>query len=517
MTTKRVTMQKLKELLRLHHEASLSQRQIARSLNLSVGAVSKYLRRAEAAGVTWPLPPEWSEAALAARLQPKRKPAEGSPVAEPDFTAIQRELQRKGMTLQLLWEDYARDNPDAHYSYSRFTVLYRRWRGKRQLSMRQQHRAGEKLFIDYCGPTVPVINPDTGEVRQAQVFVAVLGASSYTYAEATWSQSLPDWIGSHVRCFAFLGGVPEALVPDNLKSAVSRACRYDPDINPTYQQLAAHYGVAVLPARPYKPKDKSKAEVGVQIVTRWILMRLRKREFFTLAALNQGIRELLDELNRRPFKQRLGSRLSQFELIDRPALQPLPEHPYEYREIKKARVHLDYHVEYRKHCYSVPYQLVKEEVVIHAGEQTLTIFHQGKQVALHPRSHAKGGHTTDPAHMAKAHRKHQEWSPARFLRWAEQIGPQTRAVVEHQLTARPHPEHGYRACLGLLSLGKRHGEARLEAACARAQRIQAPSYGSIKSILDKGLDRLPLDDAAEPAQASLPLSHGNLRGAEYYH
>ncbi len=517
MTTKRVSMQKIKDILRLKYDAKLPLRQIALSLSLSLGAVSKYLKRAEAAGLLWPLPEDMSDHQLLALLQPGRKAAVSRAFAEPDFVEMQRELKRKGMTRQLLWEEYAQAHPVAHYSYSRFTVLFRRWRSKQQLSMRQHHRVGEKLFVDYCGPTIAVVNPDSGELREAQVFVAVLGASSYTYAEATWSQSLPDWIGSHVRAFTFYGGVPEVVVPDNLKSAVSKACRYDPDLNPTYSQLAEHYGVAVIPARPYKPKDKAKAEVGVQLVERWIMMRLRKQTFFTLAALNQAIRFLLDELNRRAFKKRPGCRREQFERLDKPALKPLPDSPYEYREIKKARVHLDYHVEYDGHYYSVPYQLVKQEVMIHAGQTTLTILHNSKQVALHARAHTKGSHSTDPNHMAKAHRKHQEWSPQRFLSWAEKIGPHARTVVQHQLESRRHPEHGYRACLGLLSLAKKYSQARLEAACQRAQHISAMNYKSIASILSKSLDKVPLQETETDTQTSLPLEHDNVRGADYYH
>jgi transposase len=510
-------MFKLKEILRLKYEAQLSLRQIALSLSLSVGVISKYLHRAEAAGLGWPLPPDLSEQALTKLLQPPRAVfSNSSAMAEPDFEQIASELKQKGMTRQLLWEEYAEDFPDNHYSYSRFTVLFRQWRQKQQLSMRQTHRAGEKLFVDYCGPTLPVVNPDSGEIREAQVFVAVLGASSYTYAEATWSQALPDWIGSHVRAFEFYNGVTQIVVPDNLRSAVNKACRYDPVINPSYAQMAQHYGVAVIPARPYKPKDKSKVEVGVQLVERWIMMRLRKQVFYTLASLNIAIRALLDELNRKPFKKRSGSRLSQFQQIDRPALKPLPDSAYAYRHIKKARVHLDYHIEYENHYYSVPYQLVKEEVFVHAGDTTLAIFYQGKQVALHPRSHLKGGHTTDPAHMAKAHRKHQEWSPQRFLHWATSIGPHTEVVIRHQLESRRHPEHGYRACLGLLNLTKKYGKQRLEAACKRAQHIGGMQYKNIASILNKSLDKLPLEnETTEPC--TLPLLHDNVRGPGYYH
>lgn len=517
MTTKRVTMIKLKDILRLKYEAQLSLRQIALCLSLSIGVISKYLQRAEAVGLGWPLPEGMTDTELAARLQPGRVRCALPEMVEPDFVAIEQELKQKGMTRQLLWEEYAQENPDNHYSYSRFTVLFKRWRRQQQLSMRQQHRVGEKLFVDYCGPTLPVINPDTGEVRETQVFVAVLGASSYTYAEATWSQSLPDWVGSHVRAFAFYGGVPEVVVPDNLKSAVSKACRYDPDINPTYQQMAAHYGVAVVPARPYKPRDKAKAEVGVQLVERWIMMRLRKQTFFTLASLNQAIQCLLGELNCRPFKKRPGSRLSQFEQLDQPVLKPLPSTAYEYRHVKKVRVHLDYHVEYERHYYSVPYQLVKEEVMVHAGDTMLAIFHQGRQVAVHPRAHRAGGHTTDAQHMAKAHRKHQQWSPQRFLSWAASIGQHTQTVIQYQLESRRHPEHGYRACLGLLNLSKKYGKDRLEAACHRATQIGGMHYKHIASILSNSMDKVPLDEAKTEPQTTLPLMHDNVRGSDYYH
>jgi len=517
MTTKRVSMIKLKEILRLKFEAKLSVRQIALCLSLSLGVISKYLQRAEAVGISWPPPEEMSDGELERLMQPPRAATVSLTVAVPDFAAIAQELTRKGMTRRLLWDEYAEAHPGNHYSYSRFTVLFKRWRQKQQLSMRQTHCPGEKLFVDYCGMTLPIVNPDTGEFREAQVFVAVLGASSYTYAEATWSQKLSDWIGSHVRAFQFYGGLPDVVVPDNLKSAVTKACRYDPDLNPTYQQLAEYYGIAVVPARPYKPKDKAKAEVGVQLVERWIMMRLRHQTFYTLAAVNLAIRSLLDDLNSRLFKKRPGSRLSNFEQLDKPMLKPLPEAPYAVRHVKKARVHLDYHLEYDGHYYSVPYQLVKEEVMVHAAENTIAVFYQGKQVALHPRSPRRGGHTTDPNHMAKAHRKHLQWSPPRFLRWAAEIGPHTEVVVRYQLESRRHPEHGYRACLGLLSLTKKYGASRLEAACRRAQHIGAMNYKSIASILANSLDKVPLDDADASSQTTLPFDHDNVRGAGYYH
>ena len=513
MKPKKVTVLRLKDMLRLYFQAQLSIRQIARCLNVSRSVVSKYIVRARDEGLSWPLPEPMSDAELLGILQPKRNGTASGLLAEPDFALMDQELSRKGMTRQLLWEEYREQNPSNHYSYSRFTVLFRAWKKAQRLSMRQTHGAGEKLFVDYAGLTLPIVDPTTGEARPAQVFVSVLGMSSYTYAEATWTQSLPDWIGSHVRAFEFYGGVPDIVVPDNLKSAVSKACRYDPELNPSYAQLAHYYGVAVMPGRPYKPQDKAKAEVGVQIVERWIMMRLRKHTFFSLAEANRAIRGLLDDLNQRPFKQREGSRQSCFDAVDKPALSPLPNHPYAYRHVKKARVHIDYHVSYEGHHYSVPYRLRGKEVMLQVGEQVVAVFYQGKCVAEHPRSR-RGGHTTNKAHMPKAHAKHQEWTPSRFLRWANTIGPATHRVVAYQFTHRPHPEHGYRAALGILSLAKKYSKSRLEKACLRAEAIGGLHYKHLASILASGMDQIELKN---PKPDYAAPEHANVRGADYYH
>jgi len=517
MSTERVSMRKIKDVLRLH-AAGLSQRHIATSLKLSNGVVCKYLRLAQAAGVSWPLPPQWNDQDLAQRLSPPVAPTDVAVTqgAEPDFVTIHQELKRKGVTRQLLWEEYQHAHSDAAYSYPQFCLLYRTWAGRLQRSLRQTHTAGEKLFVDYAGPTAAVVDASTGEIKPAQIFVAVWGASNFTYAEATWTQALPDWIGSHVRAFTFFGGVPALIVPDNLKAAVSVACRYEPELHPTYANLAAHYGTAVLPARPYKPKDKAKVEVGVQVVERWILARLRHHTFFSLSDLNAAIRTLLVELNNRPFKKLPGSRRSQFEALDKPALKPLPAEAYDYADWKKARVNIDYHIEIDGHYYSVPHAHVKESVDVRLTATTVECFCAGQRIASHARSQRKGAHTTVIEHMPKAHQKHQDWTPGRFLTWALDIGPRTRDVVKHLLEHRPHPEHGYRSCLGLLGLAKRFGPARLEAACERALIIGAPTRKSVLSILDKGLDRVPLPPLE--TQTPLPLlTHGNVRGPDYYH
>lgn len=512
MPAKRIPMKKFIDVLRLHHEVELSHRKIARACGLSKGVVSKYLALADARGISWPLPEQWDEADLEARLHPSvNKPVR---FVIPDFPTIHQELKRKGVTLQLLWSEYVTIHGTQAYRYTQFCHHYQQWRGRQKRSMRQVHKAGEKMFIDYCGPTVPVVDGATGEIHQAQVFVAVLGASSYTYAEATWTQQLPDWIGSHVRAFQFLGGVSELLVPDNLRSGVSKAHRYEPDLNPTYADLAGHYGMAVLPARVRKPRDKAKAEAGVLLVERWILAVLRHRTFFSLAELNREIAHLLERLNTRSFKKLPGSRRELFEQLDRPVLRPLPTQPYEFAEWKKVRVNIDYHVEIDGHYYSVPYQLVRKVLDARYSERTVECFHKGQRIASHPRSHLKGRHTTLPEHMPTSHRRYAEWTPQRLIRWAGKTGPATAAMVQTILERRAHPQQGFRSCLGIMRLGKSFGEERLEAACRRALTLGACSYKSIESILRQGLDRKAVP---EQQDLDLTIAHENIRGSDYYH
>jgi transposase len=507
-------MRKIKEVLRLHFELGLGQRQIARCCSIGQSTVHDYLRRAEAAGLEWPLPPECDDGQIEERLfGPRRVAPERYSKAAPDFAAIHEQLtSHKHVTLQLLWEEYFEQQPDG-YRYSQFCELYRRWRRKLDVVLRQQHRAGEKLFVDYAGATVAVENPRTGELRQAQIFVAVLGASSYTYAEAAWTQQLPDWIGSHVRAFEFFGGAPEIVVPDNLRAGVSRACRYEPDLNRSYQEMAAHYGVAVVPARPRKPRDKAKVEVGVQIVERWILAALRQRRFTSLGELNQAIAALLERLNRRPFRRRSGSRLSLFEAFERPALRPLPAERYELAEWKTARVNIDYHIEVERHYYSVPHPLVGQRVEARLTAGAIEIFHRGRRVASHPRSRERYRQSTLDAHRPKSHQRHLEWTPSRLIDWARTVGPATAKVFETILASKPHPEMGYRSCLGVLRLSKLYSAERVEAASRRALRFDACSYQSLKSMLAHGLDRQTLDGA--PPERP-PIEHPNIRGAGYF-
>ncbi len=505
-------MRQIREVLRQKWGLGLSNRQISASCGLSRPTVAEYLRRAEAAGLSWPLSSELDDDELERKLfPPPSMPAAARPL--PDWSVVNQEFKRKGVTLALLWDEYKAANPEG-FQYSGFCEHYRRWLGKVDVVMRQTHRAGEKLFVDYAGQTVPVIERTTGEAHETQIFVAVLGASNHTYAEATWTQTLPDWIGSHVRAFNYLGSVPEIVVPDNLKSGVHLAHRYEPELNPTYAEMGRHYGVAIIPTRSAKPRDKAKVEAGVLVVERWILARLRNRQFFSLAELNAAIAELLEVLNNRPFKKLPGTRKSLFDSLDRPAMQPLPATPYEYAEWKKVRVNIDYHVAIDKHYYSVPYQLVKQQLDARVTANTVELLHKGKRVASHRRSYRQGAHTTVNAHMPKAHREYAEWTPERLVRWAGESGPATAKLVETILTSRPHPQHGFRACLGLMRLGKRYTTPRLEAASRRALAIGSCSYKSVESILKNGLDRKPLPPTTIDTPA---IEHDNLRGSDYYH
>jgi len=513
MPAKRITMRKIRDILRLRLAGGLSIRQIRASTKVSVGAIQKLLAKAEELGLSWPLPDELDDRHLAQLFYPGADTTVSTRYQVPDWVTIHQELKRKGVTKQLLWEEYTQHYPNRCYSYSQFCDRYAHWKGLQKRSMRQTHKAGEKCFTDYCGPTVPIVCRDTGEIHPAQVFVAVLGASNYTYAEATLTQSLPDWLGSHVRTFEYFGGSTAIVVPDNLKSGVSRACRYDPDLNPSYQQWAEHYQVAVIPARPYKPKDKAKVEVGVQIVERWILARLRHHTFFGLAELNQCIRTLLDELNQKPFKQLPGNRRQAFEQLDRPALKPLPRHPYRYVDIKPVKVNIDYHVQYQQHHYSVPHQYVGETLQLHASDTLITLYFRGRQVATHARGD-RPGTTTDAAHMPKRHHKHQRWTPGRLKNWAQKIGPETLNWVSAQLKAKAHPEQAYRVCLGLLNLSREYPAQRLDAACGIANRQGLYRLKQVKSILLRRRDQLPEPLTVETA---LPQDHENIRGPRNFH
>lgn len=514
MPAERVSMRRVREMLRLKYEAGASDRAIARSIGVARSTVRLCLDRVAGAGLAWPLPETLTDGALEALLFAGAGAMMGQRrKSEPDWPLVHRELRRPGVTLMLLWEEYRATDPGG-YGYSRWCELYRAWEGQLSPTMRQVHPAGERLFVDFAGQTVEVVDPATGEIRAAQIFVAVLGASNLTYAEAAWTQTLPDWIGAHVRALEFIGGVPRQIVPDNLRSGVLRANWYEPGLNPTYTDLAAHYGTAILPARVRRPRDKAKVEAGVLVVERWILARLRHRRFTSLAALNTAITELLESLNNRPMRRLGVSRRQLFEELERPALRDLPAEAYVYAEWRIRRVGLDYHVDVDGHYYSVPHRLLREQVEARVTARTVELFHKGERVAVHVRGGLRGRHTTLAEHMPVAHRRHAEWTIERIGREAAAIGPSVAALTALILESRPHPEQGFRACLGILRLLRTYGRERLEAACARGLEIGARSYGSIASILQHGLDRAP---APRPAEDLPLLLHPNIRGSGYYH
>jgi transposase len=512
MPGERLSMRKIREVLRLRFAQGLSQRAIAASVGLSIGAVNSYLGRARMVGLRWPLVDGLGDAELEQLLYPPRPELAADQRPLPDWAAMHRELRRPNVTLSLLWEEY-RAGPGCQdgFGYSWFCELYREWAGRLKPTLRQVHTAGERVFVDFAGQTMEVIDPETGEIHRAEVFVGVLGASNYTFAEATWTQSLPDWIAAHVNILAFFGGVPRQIVSDNLRAGITRACFYEPLVNRTYADMAAHYGTAIVPARPYKPRDKAKVEVGVQVVQRWILARLRNRRFFSLGELNQAIRELVAELNERPMRGWGTTRRALFEQLDRPALQPLPAAPYEYADWKRCRVNLDYHIEIEKHFYSVPFRLLREQVEARITAKTVEIFHRGKLVATHLRSRRSHRPTTLADHMPSSHRRYRDWTHDRILREAAAIGDDTAALVEIILRSRPHPEQGFRSCIGILGLAKRYDPERLDGACARALALGTRSYSSVAAILKNAQERKPRE--AEPPG----LLHENIRGPGYYH
>lgn len=515
MANRRLPVRKIKEVLRLDYVCGFSNREIARSCHVARSTVNDYLVRARAAGLRWPEASGLRDAEIEARLFPNEPVPNSEHRPSPDCEYIHQELRRYrkvNLTLTQLWLEYKQQHPDG-YQYTQFCEYYRRWRGKLDYCMRQEHRGGEKTFIDY-GDGLSIVDPGTGEMIPTQLFVAVWGASNYTYAEATLSQKLPDWIGSHVRAFDFFGCVPRVLVPDNLKSGVHKACFYEPELNPTYADLAGHYGCVVLPARPRKPKDKAKAETGVLIAQRWILAVLRHRSFYSLRELNTAIRECLEHLNTRPLRRLKQSRRDVFEMVDLPHALSLPKHTYEYAEWRKAKVNIDYHIEVDHHCYSVPFQLLRETLDIRLTATTVEAVHKGERVAAHARSFVRGAHTTLKAHMPPTHRQYAEWTPSRFIQWAGKTGEATAALVERILTARTYPEQGYRACLGIMRLGQHYQPDRLEAAARRALKYNTCSYKSVRAILVAGLDAQP-ESERQPSQMALPL-HDNIRGRHYY-
>ncbi|MGH9002149.1 MAG: IS21 family transposase [Acidimicrobiia bacterium] len=504
-------MRKITEVLRLR-AAGMNSRDIAASVGAGKTTVYEYLARAEAAGVGWPLPEGMDEAALDARLFP---PPTGELAARrpvPQWREVHRELKRKHVTLRLLWLEWRADNPEG-WGYTQFCAHYQGWLGVQDVVMRLSWAAGERMFVDFSGDKAAFVDPDSGEVVPAEVFVAVLGASGLLYAEATRGQDLGSWVNAHVHAWEAYGGVAEVTVPDNLRAGVTKACWYDPELNPSYAELARHFGTVVLPTRTAHPRDKAAVEAGVLSVERWVLAPLRHRRFFSLAELNTAIATQVAWVNGRAFRGQATSRRELFDELEAKALKPLPAQRYELACWRKVTVNIDYHVEFDHRFYSVPYQLVRQRLELRATATTVEVLKGGRRVASHAREHGRRRFVTDPAHMPASHRAHLEWTPSRLIDWARTVSPATASLVERILASRAHPEHAYRTCLGLMSLSKRYGNDRTGAACERALAAGAVSYTSVKSILAEGLDRLPLPS---PSPAPPPPDHDNLRGPDYW-
>lgn len=514
MAKKRISVRKTKEILRLRLGEKRSLRETAQSVNISPSVVHDCVKRFDASGLAWPIGPEIDDAVLEQKLYP---PKVGSCdlKAEPDFVYIHKELRKKGVTLYLLWQEYKLEHPDDGYQYSQYNSLYRRYRKQLEVTMRQTHKAGDKAFVDWSGDGIQIVDRETGEVWEAPLFVGVLGASGYTFARAAASRQSRDWIECHIAMYEFYKGVPAATVPDNEKTGVTHPCLYDPGVNPSYAEMARYYDTAVIPTRARKPRDKAKVENGVLNAQRWIIAALRNHVFFNVAQANEAILEKLAIYNSKKYQRLDESREQLFEQLDRPCLRALPNRRYEYGEWSEPKVNIDYHVEVDKHIYSVPYRLVGERVEARRTWKTVEIFFKGKRVASHLRSYIKGGTTTDAQHMPESHRQYMQWTPSRIINWASKTGPCTGKVAERILASKRHPEQGYRACLGVKRLGDKYGQERLEAASERALLIGSPSYRTIRSILEKGLDKQTTLFGTQPEKGELPV-HDNIRGPEYY-
>jgi len=515
MAQERLAAHMIRDILRLHIGEGLPLRTAARACGVAASTAAEYCRRARARGLGWPLPAELDDGALGRALYGEEKPSV-DPLRPPlDFDTIHLELRRKSVTLQLLWQEYRASNPEG-YSYSQYCDLYRQWKRTLNVCMRQEHKAGAKLFVDYAGETMRYVDEKTGQSCEGQLFVAAQGASSYTYAEVTATQQLPEWISAHVHAYEYFGGIAQLTVSDCLRSAVKTPCRYEPEINRTYLEMGQHYGTVLLPARPAKPRDKAKVEAAVQVAERWILAVLRHRTLFGLGEVNRAVRELLERLNHRPMRRTGKSRAQLFEEIDRPALKPLPAAPYEYAEFGRATVNIDYHVAVDWNFYSVPYALVGQVVTVRRTLGTVEILHHTQRVAAHPRFRTgRGQYATIAEHRPKSHQKHLEWTPGRLIEWAGHTGPACGDLVRRILEERPHPESGYRSCLGIMRLAKQYGAQRMEAACRRALALGTCSYHSIKSILAHHLDSAPLPDADALIPAAGPRND-TVRGSHYY-
>jgi transposase len=513
-------MRQIKTILQLYHVGGIeSRRQIARAVGAGKTAVADCLRRAQAAGLTsWEAIEPLDEDALERQLYcvsagkaPRERPL-------PDWVRIREELARRDhqVTLALLWQEYKSTHPDG-YQYPQFTVLYRAFEKKLSVVLRQHYRGGERAFVDYCDG-MAITDPLTGEKIPTQLFVGALGASSYTFAHVSLSQTLPEWLDAHARMYTFFGGVSAITTCDNLAAGVTRADRYEARVNASYAELASHFGTCIIPARVRKPRDKAKAEAAVLVAQRWILAVLRHRTFYSVNEVNEAMAPLLTKLNDRVMRHVKASRRELYERLDKPALKPLPATPYEFAEWKQVRVNIDYHIVYDDHFYSAPYTLVGETLFVRATHSAIELVFKGKRLASHPRSYQKYHYTTDPAHRPASHRRYLEWTPSRLIDWGKTIGSHTGALIEYVIAHKPHPEQGYRSALGILRLAKKFGTTRLERAAERALAIQSPSYTTVKTMLARRMEAAPIADGNETRTPGTPaLGTANVRGRNYYH
>lgn len=510
-------MTKYREILRLN-SLGFSERNIAFSVPCSRNTVSKVLKQAHELSLSWPLPEEQTDTVLEGILFPKL----GTDIRTkrmPDFTHIRKELLRNGVSKKLLWTEYMEEcrlNGEEPLMYSQFCYHIQQDEQKHRATMHINRKPGEQVEVDWAGDPAHIIDPDTGEIIKAFVFIGVMTYSQFTYAEAFINEKQKSWIAAHVHMYEYFGGVAKILVPDNCKTAVIHdGGWYDQQLNAIYHEMAEHYGTAIIPARVRKPKDKPNAEGSVGNISTWIIAALRNEQFFSLAELNRSIKEKLDEFNKKFFQKKEGSRLDLFRDEELPLLAPIPATSYELAEWKQATVQFNYHISVDGMLYSVPYEYIKRVVDVRVTDKTIEIFYNHNRIASHRRLYGrKGQYDTIVEHMPEDHQKYLEWNGDRFRKWAERIGSNMCKVVDAILTSKRVEQQTYKSCMGLLRLADRYSVKRLEAACEKALSYTAtPSYKSIKNILTAGQDK---SASEEPITETTQNKYGITRGAGYY-
>lgn len=508
-------MRKIRAVLGCLLDQKLSQRKTALYTRVNRETIAEILIRFKKSGLPWPLPEIDDDALEFALYEPVSKRGRAA-ISDIDFSAMVEELKLPGVTLTTLHEEWAAITPNEQLvGYSQFCRRFERFQESLQISMRRIDTYGEVAYVDYSGKTAKFTDPTTGITHDVQIFVGVLGGSGYTYCEATLTQNLRDWIDSHVRMFAFFGGVPRVVVPDNLKSAVSKADRFSPVINASYNGMCSHYGTYVIPARVGEPRDKAKGEGGVLLMQRYVLAKMRKRQFFSLDEVNEAIAGYRQELNAKKFQKLAGSRFSRWLEFERPVLLPLPSEQYEFTEWGKARAGRDYHVKVDHHSYSVPHEFRGEEFEYRLTSTKVSFLRRGKCVATHIRSFVRDGTTTDPKHRHPSHKPLMEWSEDAAMSWAENLGPNVAALLKIHLSRNPGYHGGYRATEGMRSLSKRYTVEELDAACSYALAYKIFGASDLRGILFKQLYKL-LSMDLEGKSSSLTTDHENIRGSSHY-